>query len=196
MNIDNKFLFNFTDTEKEDFRQQQDYKTFCQTQYKYNINNDGQVKNTTSDLEIKYITNRIALNDDNLISLSLNNIKLDEEQLTNLANAFKKNSNCLFIDLSGSDVSEKGMERLAVALSDKPIKQINLKNINPHTAIKPFIQQKLSQRNEWLLLSFDHNPLTESLLSGQLQRKGIVIVSRQKSPLSLWQKLVNKIKSI
>ena len=147
MQIDKKFLFNFTQEEKEQFKNEQEYLEFCQTQSRYNVSE------RMSDLAIKYQINRILLNDKNLTEANFSGCTLSDAQAYALGNAFKKNSHCKYVILSNTTISPTATRELALALAVKILKHINVSGMTENEE-----EARLSHKKEWRFLYFMFAP--------------------------------------
>lgn len=147
MQIDKKFLFNFTQEEKDQFQKEQEYLDFCQTQTRY------YASKKMSDLAIQYQINRILLNDENLTEANFNGCTLSDAQVQALGNAFKKNSHCKYVILSDTTISASATRDLAVALAQKPLNHINVSGMTENEE-----ETRLLHKKEWRFLYFMFAP--------------------------------------
>lgn len=143
MQIDKKFLFNFTQEEKDQFQKEQEYLDFCQTQTRY------YASKKMSDLAIQYQINRILLNDENLTQVDFSGCTLSDAQAQALGNAFKKNSHCKYVILSDTTISASATRNLAVALARKELNHVNVSGMTEDKN-----ESRLLHKKEWRFLYF------------------------------------------
>ena len=120
MQINETYLFNFTEDEKKSFKEEQEYLEFCEQQGRYH--------NTRpmSKLQVKYQINRILLNDESLIKANFRGCSLSDIQAHALGEAFKRNTHCKKVDLSNTTISPEATRDLALALAPKVLKHLNV----------------------------------------------------------------------
>lgn len=147
MQLDKKFLFNFTEEEKNNFQKEQDYLELCQTQTRYYADK------RMSDLAIKYQINRILLNDENLMEANFHGCSLSDAQVHDLANAFKENSHCKHVILSNTTISASATRDLALALAIKKLNHLNVSGMIEDKKESRFLHKK-----EWRFLYFMFAP--------------------------------------
>ena len=147
MQIDKKFLFNFTQAEKDRFQEEQEYLEFCRSQFRYNVSE------RMSDLAIKYQINRILLNDENLTEANFDGCILSDTQTNDLGKSFKNNTHCKSVILSNTTISPTATRELAMALAVKILKHINVSGMTENEE-----EARLSHKKEWRFLYFMFAP--------------------------------------
>ena len=132
--VEEKYLYNFSDKEKKVFYQQQNEWHSHMNQYEMNLMSliyldsseifENWISERNSSLEIKYVLNRIAANDERDTALELNEydgvLRADKLAL-HIAKSFQKNTLCKKIILHQIGLTDRGMLPLLRVLRHKEL---------------------------------------------------------------------------
>lgn len=168
MQIDKKFLFNFTQEEKNNFQKEQEMFNEQLEDYRYCVEQLFRLKSTDAiyekaraltPLEIKYNINRIALNDPQMTQLNFTEDSLCEYDFKQLISALRNNTHCKRIYLASTNMSDRTARDLATVLKSKKLDCLNVAGLPEDKTEWYFLEQMYSELCSWKVLEVSNSKI-------------------------------------